>query len=186
MANYIFISILVVVVLVAIIFSKILKQKQLLVKVKQYEKLLKESRVSRFKYQQTLERNREFIKDIGTANESLRVIKAELESIRSDIRQHLNGVRQEKKKSDNSDLDKRVISQMSTVLGEKLKYLNSRKLDYLKSLGKLKEMEEEKSKLEEAENQACAKWAQEKETVLALWRELNTQFKITNPQKYYR
>ncbi len=186
MTNYIFISILVFVVLIAIIFIRILKQKQLLVKVKQYEKLLKESRVSRFKYQQILERNREFIKDIGTAIEGLRVIKAELESIRSDVRQHLNGIRQEKKKSDNSDLGKRVVSQMNAVLREKLKFLNSRKLDYLKSLGKLKELEEEKSKLEEVENQACAKWTQEKETVLGLWRELNTQVKITDPQKYYR
>jgi hypothetical protein len=180
-----YIALLVLIVLIVIVFIRIKKQKELIEKAKQYEKLLRESRISRFKYQQSLEKSREFLKTLEQINESLRVIKAELESIRSDLRKHVEGVRSELKKTDNSDLDKRILNQMKTVLGEKWKFFNTRKLDCNKIRDKLKDMEKERNEIAQAEQAACEKWTMEKETVLKTWKELNTQIKITNPQKYY-
>ncbi len=187
MISYIaLLAIIVFIAFIVIVFISMKKQKALIDKAKQYENLLRESRVSRYKYQQCLENSREFLKNIEQISESLRVIKAELESIRSDIRQHVEGIRKEVKKTDNSELDKRILTQMKTVLGEKWKFFNSRKLDCREVLDKLKELEEEKNEITQAENAGYEKWTLEKETVLKIWEELNTKIKITNPQNYYR
>ena len=180
-----YIVLLVIIVFIVIVFISMKKQKALTEKAKQYEKLLRESRVSRYKYQQCLENSREFSKNVEQTGESLRVIKAELESIRSDIRQHVEGIRKGKN-TDNSELDKRILDQMKTVLGEKWKFFNSRRLDYHEVMDKLKELEEEKNEITQAENAGYEKWTLEKETVLKIWEELNTKIKITNPQNYYK
>lgn len=66
------------------------------------------------------------------------------------------------------------------------KPFNIWRLDYHEVLDKLKELEEEKNEITQAENAAYEKWTREKETVLKIWEELNTQIKITNPRNYYK
>ncbi|MBN2287684.1 MAG: hypothetical protein JXQ83_00030 [Candidatus Glassbacteria bacterium] len=183
MINYL--PLLVVAVLIVVIYLKLKKQRQLLEKANKYEKLLRDSRISRYKYQQTLQRSRDFFKSQEQVNESLRIIKAELGSIRSDMRSHLEGIRHEVKKSDNTEFDKKVIGQMKTALEQKWKFFNSRKIECNKVVDKVNGLEVEKNEIINAERAACDKWTREKETVLKLWRELNTQIKITNPQKFY-
>jgi len=180
-----YIPLVVVVLLTVLIYIKIKKQRELIEKAEQYEKLLKESRVSRYKYQQILEKNRDIFKNIDKVKEGLRVLKAELESIRLDIRKHIESIRKEKKAEGKTDLDKRILSQMVATLGERWKFYNVRKLEYLKVIDQLDKMEKEKIEIEQAEHAASEKWTGEKETVLKIWRDLSTLIKITNPHKYY-
>jgi heme exporter protein D len=179
------VPLVVIVVLVGMIVFKVKKQRQLLNKVTQYEKLLRDSRVSRYKYQQILQKSRDFFKSQEQVNEGMKIIKSELMSIRSDIRKHLEEIRKEEENSDNSELDKRTITQMKTILGQKLKFLEGRKQDSLKILDKVNGLEKTKKEIIESERVACDKWTKEKNTVMKLWRELNTQASVTNPQKYY-
>ena len=180
-----YIPIVVVAVLLVLIYIKIKKQRELIEKAEQYEKLLKESRVSRYKYQQTLEKSRDIFKNIDQVKEGLRVLKAELESIRSDIRKHIESIRKERKAEGETELDKRILSQMIATLGERWKFYNVRKLDCLKVIEQLDKMEIEKIEAVQAEQDASEIWTREKETVLKIWRDLSTQIKITNPHKYY-
>ncbi|MFC1614701.1 hypothetical protein ACFL5K_05335 [Gemmatimonadota bacterium] len=179
------IPLVVVVVLVGMIVFKVKKQRQLINKVNQYEKLLRDSRLSRYKYQQILQKSRDFLKSQEQVNESLKIIKSELMSIRPDIHKQIEEIRKEEEKGDNTELGKRTIAQMKTVLGQKLKFLEGRKQDYLKILTKVNDLEKTKKEIIESERVACDKWTEEKDTVMKLWRELNTQAPVTNPQKYY-
>ncbi|HUU26581.1 MAG TPA: hypothetical protein VM123_02110 [archaeon] len=172
-------------VLAVLIYIRIGKQRRLISQANKYEALLKDSRVTRWQYSQSLEKSRDILKDVEQISGKVKTLKAELFHIRADIHEQLRTLRHEIKKSGGTELDRRVIIQMKVTFGEKWKFFNSRKLVHNETLDKLRETEKKRQELLKDETAACQKWTQEKEKLMKLWRELNDKIKVTNPYTFY-
>lgn len=178
-------SLLVVLIILILIYINIKRQWKLLDEAKKYEVLLHESRLIRLKYTQSLEKSREIDKEIEPVSNTAAVTKADLCSIRSEIRIYLDSLRKEIEKSTGSDLDIRTIALMKEYLVEKWKFLNSRKIFYIEIKAKLEELVKKKEQIIQEEFLFSSQWAKEKNEVMKLWHELNPKVKITDPHTFY-
>ena len=176
---------IVILALLVIIFVRIKSEQKLLDKVKSYEAFLRDARVTRWQYFQCLEKSKEILKDYDRMSDNLTMLKAELLGLRSDFRDELRFLWAEIKKSTGTELDKRTVAQMKVEFEGKWKLFSSRKTNYNGHLDKLLDTKKKMKQASQQEIEASCKWAEEKERVMSLWRELNSRVKITDPHKYF-
>lgn len=177
--------VIVILTLLLIIYLRIKKQQELLEKVKSYEALLRDCRVTRWKYFQCMEKSKEALKIYEQMSDQLTILKAELLGIRSELRDELRFLRAEMEKSNGTELDKRTIVQMQAKFDEKWKFLSSRKTNFNETLDKLIETKRKMEQATQDEIEASSKWSSEKERIMDLWRELNSKVQVTDPHKYF-
>ena len=176
---------IVILTLVLIIYVRVKKQQKLLADVERYEAFLRDSRVTRWQYLQCMEKSKEILKDYERMSDNIKMLKAELLGLRSEIRDELRFLRAEIKKSTGTELDKRTINQMKGDFEQKWKHFSRRKTNYNENLEKLLETKNKMEQANQAETQASNKWSEEKERVLILWRNLSSKVQITDPRKYF-
>ena len=176
---------IVILTLILIIYVRVKKQQKLLADVERYEAFLRDSRVTRWQYLQCMEKNKEILKDYERMSDNMKVLKAELLGLRSELCDELRFLRAEIKKSTGTELDKRTIAQMKTDFEQKWKHFSRRKTNYNENLGKLLEAKKKMEQASQEETEASNKWSEEKTIVMNLWRNLSSKVKVTDPRKYF-
>ncbi len=174
----------VLVFLLVVALIKVNRQRQLLREARKYEKLLRECRVTRWHYTQSLEKSREAVHQVMPLEERRRALKAELHAIRGDLHRELQALREAFRRNSGSDLDQRVISQQRFTLNQKWKLLDSRRKDCLGLETTVRELASRRDQAVSEENRTCQNWVRDKERVMELWRGLHPKVKITDPQKF--
>jgi len=175
----------VILFLLLLIYVRIRNQRKLIEEAERYEVLLRDCRITRYQYMEALDKSREIQKERERMSNNLQVIKAELNGIRSDIRDELRFIREEIERSTEIEFDQRIIAQMKATLGEKWKFFSSRKTNYNENLARIIETKEKMEQATQKESEASSRWIQEKEMVMNLWQELSPKIQITHPHEYF-
>jgi len=172
---------IVILVLVVILYIRVSQQRALMEAASVYEVRLREARLIRGIYLQSLDKSREILKDCEQQNGNLNTLKEEIYSLRSEARDLLRALRHTIHQSTGSALDKRTIEQMKVDFSEKWKYYNFRKHNCRDMRAAVLVAELRKEESLKTELTASQKWFSEKEQVMVMWSELSPKVKITDP-----
>jgi hypothetical protein len=179
------IPLLVIIVLLVLIGFRVLKQRKLMKKGEEYEKKVREAKVTRFQYIQALQKTRDSLTEVTGIEEKLTSLKAEIIGYHGDLREKIEHLRQQRKQSTGSDLDNRTLAQMKNDLTQLWAHTNSRKKV---CRGIVEEHNESKRKYrlqEDNERQVTDRWLAQKDEVMKTYRELKDKLKLTDPKKSF-
>ena len=176
------IPLLVILIFLVIVGNRIRKQRNLMQKRDDYEKKLREAKVTRYKYIQALQKTREYISEVEEAEERLIVLKAELIGYRKEQREMILHLRQLQKKSTGSELDKRTIAQQNNILIQHRAHTNMRKRVCMDLEKVLDEARDKLKQQENHEHELTNRWFTQKDQVIKTYRELKDQLVLTDPQ----
>lgn len=175
----------VILVLLIIVFYRVRKQRNLLKQAEEYERLLRDARVSRYQYRQALESTRAAIQELEEIQENLNSLRAELHSYRRDLRQQAAKIREQILASDNSELDKRVVAQMKHSFAELWARADKRKKILRDLRATHRELQSRVKAREQEEQKASQKWTGQKSQVMTRYSQLKSRLTVTDPNTYF-
>jgi hypothetical protein len=179
------IPMLVILVLLVIVGYRIHKQRNLIKKGEDYEKILREAKLTRYQYMQALHKTRDALTEVEGIEEKLTSLKAEIIGYHGDLREKIEHLRHQRKQSTGSDLDNRTLAQMKNDLTQLWAHTNSRK----KVCREIEETHNElkrKHRLQESNEQKITdRWLTQRKQVMETYRELRDQLQLTDPKKSF-
>ncbi len=179
------IPLLVILLFLVFIGYRLRKQRNLLKKGEDYEKMLREAKVTRYQYTQALQITRDHLKEVESIKEKLTSLKAELIGYRNDLREQISNLRQQNKQSTGSELDKRTLAQMQSDLVQLLAHTNSRKKVALEIEASRNELRSKLKVQEKNENEVTDRWIIQKDQVINTYKELKDQLVLADPKKAF-
>lgn len=179
------IPLLVILIFLGFIGYRLRKQRNLLKKGEDYEKMLREAKVARFQYMQALQKTRDYIKEVEGVVENLTSLKAELLGYHNDLREQISHLRQQRKQSTGSELDKRTLEQMKNDLTQLWAHTNSRKKVALEIEASRNELRSKLKVQEKNEHEVTDRWITQKDQVIKTYKELKDQLVLADPKKAF-
>ena len=179
------VPLIVILTFLVIIGIRVQKHRNLMKKREEYEKKLREAKVTRYQYMQALQQSRDILADIEEVEEKLTSVKAELIGYHSDIRQQVDTIRKHRKKSTGSDLDNRTQQQMEAELARLWAHTDSRKLVCLDIEEAHHKLMQNKKRLEHEELKVTNRWFKQKDNVIKVYDDLKNQLSLTDPRKSF-
>ncbi len=180
-----FIPLLVILVFLVVVGYRIHKQRIILKKGEEYEKMLREAKVTRYQYMQALQKTRDILVEVERVEENLTSLKAEIIGYHNDLREKLEHLRAQRKQSTGTDLDKRTLAQMKSELAQLWAHANSRKMACREIEESFSELKRKLKQQEKNEHTVTNRWLTQKDQVIKDYDALKNQLQLTDPKKAF-
>ncbi len=179
------IPLLVILVFLLIIGYRIRKQRNLLKKGEEYEKILRDAKLTRYQYTQALQKTRDVLTEVEGIEEKLTSLKAEIFGYHTELREKIEHLRHQRKQSTGSDLDNRTLDQMKNDLTQLWAHTNSRKNVCREIVEAYRELKRRLKLQEHNEQKVTNRWLLQKNQVIKTYHALKDQLPLTDPKKSF-